>query len=78
MSAENMVTNALASLSSTTGESDVDNQNAQTSQALANATFVNVIWTLPEGCHHNTKNLTTNIIFSGQQLLGIPKKIAKR
>ena len=78
MSAENMVTNALASLSSTTGESDVDNQNVQTSQALANATFVNVIWTLPEGCHHKLKYLTTNIIFSGQQLLGILKKIAKR
>ena len=73
-----MVTNALASLSSTTGESDVDNQNAQTSQALANATFVNVIWTLPEGCHHNTKYLTTIIIFYGHQLIGFLKKIAKR
>ena len=78
MFAENMVANALVNLSRTTGKSDGDNQNAQTSQALANATSVNVIWTLPESCHHNWNYLSPIIIFSGQQLVGLLKNNAKR
>ena len=57
VSAENTVTNVLASLSSTTGESAVANQNVQTSQVHANEIFANVIWTLHERCLHNMKFL---------------------
>ena len=55
--AENTVTNVLTSLSSTTGESAVANQNVQTSQVHANEIFANVIWTLRERCLHNMKYL---------------------
>ena len=57
VSAENTVTNVLASLSSTTGASAVANQNVQTSQVHANEIFANVIWTLHERCLHNMKFL---------------------
>ena len=73
-----MVTNALVSLSSTTGAFAVDNQNVQTSQVPVNETFANVIWTLLERCHHNMKYLTSNIIYSGHQIIGPQRITAKR